>query len=171
VAGRGTGRHRVGPARLRCGDRNGEARVRYNLGVTAIYQHDYASAARRFRAAIAASVDAGRSPGSPASPGTARRREGLASAGTGPGAPGSQAEEHLWRALALFRDTKDQAGEATALSGTGELSLLRGQFTEATRCFGQSLAIYRSIGHRTGVASQLHNLGVGWPKGPAMSTR
>jgi len=137
-----------------CGDRNGEARVRYNLGVTEIYQHDCASAARRFRAATAPFGDNGDRPG------TARGLAGLTPDGTGPGAPGSQAEEHLRRALALFRDTKDQAGEAAALSGTGELCLLRGQLTEAARCFGQSLAIYRSVGHRTGAASQLHNLGV-----------
>jgi tetratricopeptide (TPR) repeat protein len=59
----------------------------------------------------------------------------------------------------VLRDARHQLGEAGALERIGELSLRRGQVTQAADFFEQALAIYRRIENRGGVADVLGSLG------------
>ncbi len=71
-----------------------------------------------------------------------------------------QATGHLGEALALFRDTSDQAGQARALGNLGMADYQQGRYQSATSYLQQALALYRQMGDTVGEGRQLQNLGV-----------
>ena len=71
-----------------------------------------------------------------------------------------QATGHLGEALALFRDTSDQAGQARALGNLGLADYQQCRYQSATSYLQQALALYRKMGDMVGEGRQLQNLGV-----------
>jgi tetratricopeptide (TPR) repeat protein len=69
------------------------------------------------------------------------------------------AQQHCLRALETFRKNTERYGEASALTGLGNIAQTRGDLAEAERLQRESLAIKREIGDRQGEADSLHNLG------------
>lgn len=63
------------------------------------------------------------------------------------------------RALQIFCDIGDRAGEANCIQGLGDVNTQRWELTEARERYEQALAIYRAIGDRRGEANCIHALG------------
>jgi tetratricopeptide (TPR) repeat protein len=70
-----------------------------------------------------------------------------------------QAFDQLQLALQVFREEQDHHREAEALGQLGELSLRRGQLTQAAVFCAQSLAIYRRVDQPEGIAAGLRAVG------------
>ena len=69
---------------------------------------------------------------------------------------------NIERALALFRELGDKAGQADCLNARGRMH--GSDFPAATACHDQALALFHDIGHRRGESDTLSTLGVirGW---------
>ncbi|HEY6313850.1 MAG TPA: tetratricopeptide repeat protein [Streptosporangiaceae bacterium] len=70
-----------------------------------------------------------------------------------------QASDHLWQALALFRQAGYLADEAEALTSLGAVELHQGGYQQAASRHRQALAIFREIGDRSGEADARNGLG------------
>ena len=70
------------------------------------------------------------------------------------------ADQHLQRALVLFRQAGDPAGQARTRNALGSISAELGRYRTATDHFTQALALYRQAGDRIGEARVLNRLGV-----------
>jgi tetratricopeptide (TPR) repeat protein/DNA-binding XRE family transcriptional regulator len=71
-----------------------------------------------------------------------------------------EADDHLRRALALFRQVGDLAAQGHALHNLGIIYHYQGRYREAVSIHRQALAIYRETGDPVFEASTLCNLGV-----------
>jgi Flp pilus assembly protein TadD len=69
------------------------------------------------------------------------------------------AQNYFERALKIFTQIGDRAGEARSLNNLGRIAATRGDPAEAERLHRESLAIAREIGNRRGEAGSLNNLG------------
>lgn len=70
----------------------------------------------------------------------------------------ARARQLVREALALARETEDQAREATARHQLATIALERGAYAEAEEQFRKSLQINQDIGNRAGEAATRHNL-------------
>ena len=71
----------------------------------------------------------------------------------------------MTRALALYRELGDQAGQGDALKGLGLLHGLTGDFRGWQPSLRQALGLFREISHRRGEAQTLNELDVEWITG------
>lgn len=69
-----------------------------------------------------------------------------------------QAEEHLDRALALFRQAGDTRGVAGVEDDLGRVAFLRGAYPQALERHGRALDLRRALGEKRSLALSLHNL-------------
>jgi tetratricopeptide (TPR) repeat protein/uncharacterized protein YciU (UPF0263 family) len=76
-----------------------------------------------------------------------------------------EVEEHLNRALDLYRDLDDTSGMALVLKDLGGLQLRRGTHTGAVDIFKRSLDLYRKIEDTGGIAKIENNLGIAYWQG------
>jgi tetratricopeptide (TPR) repeat protein len=70
----------------------------------------------------------------------------------------ARAEEHLFDALALFRQAGDSRGVAAVEDDLGRLAFLRGDFPQAIERHGRALDLRRALEAKQGIALSLHNL-------------
>ena len=68
------------------------------------------------------------------------------------------ADEHLQRALALFRQAGDSRGVAAVEDDLGRLAFLRGDYAAALERHGRALDLRRALGNKRSLALSLHNL-------------
>ncbi|HEY1618899.1 MAG TPA: BTAD domain-containing putative transcriptional regulator [Streptosporangiaceae bacterium] len=71
-----------------------------------------------------------------------------------------QAEGHLRRALALYRQSCDRAGEACALDSLGFIVYCQGDYGRSAGYCRRALALYRQAGGRPGEARARQHLGL-----------
>jgi tetratricopeptide (TPR) repeat protein len=69
-----------------------------------------------------------------------------------------KAEEHLDRALALFRLAGDTRGVAGVEDDLGRVAFLRGAYPQALERHGRALDLRRALGEKRSLALSLHNL-------------
>jgi len=69
-----------------------------------------------------------------------------------------KAEEHLDRALALFREAGDTRGVAGVEDDLGRVAFLRGAYPQALERHGRALDLRRALGEKRSLALSLHNL-------------
>jgi len=69
------------------------------------------------------------------------------------------AQLHLRRALELYEELGDIAGQGAVHTSFASLRSEQGQFPDALRHANQALTLWRAIDHRTGQAEALNNLG------------
>ena len=70
-----------------------------------------------------------------------------------------EGREYLRAALAQTSDRPTRI-RAQALNGAGALAQTQGDYAEARAAYAQSLEIWQTLGHQTGVATALNNLGL-----------
>lgn len=70
------------------------------------------------------------------------------------------ATKHLNAALALFEESNDERGIASAVDDLGKLHWLRGDYQRALEATQRALAMRRRIGDRRSIALSLNNLGL-----------
>jgi tetratricopeptide (TPR) repeat protein len=70
------------------------------------------------------------------------------------------ATKHLNAALALFEESNDERGIASAVDDLGKLHWLRGDYARALEATQRALAMRRRIGDRRSIALSLNNLGL-----------
>jgi tetratricopeptide (TPR) repeat protein len=70
-----------------------------------------------------------------------------------------QAEDHLGRALAIFREFGNRRGEAYALQNPGHVLQGQARYQQAAGFHRQALALFREIGDRSTEAASLNSLG------------
>jgi tetratricopeptide (TPR) repeat protein len=70
------------------------------------------------------------------------------------------ASKHLNAALALFEESGDERGIASAVDDIGKLHWLRGDYQRALEATQRALAMRRRIGDRRSIALSLNNLGL-----------
>jgi predicted ATPase len=68
------------------------------------------------------------------------------------------AEQHLDRALALFRAAEDKRGVAAVEDDLGRIAFLRGQYTQALERHRRAFELRSALGEKRSLALSLHNL-------------
>jgi predicted ATPase/DNA-binding winged helix-turn-helix (wHTH) protein len=77
-----------------------------------------------------------------------------------------EGREHLARLVPLARTSVPTPARAKVLTGAGHLAHNQGDYTTARALFEESLALWREIGNKRGVASALNDLGwMAWRQG------
>jgi predicted ATPase len=77
-----------------------------------------------------------------------------------------QAAALLRESLAIYRVLRDKQGIARALSGLGNVALVRNDFEEATAHYEQSLNLFRGLDDKPGISRSLYLLGnLAWYQG------
>lgn len=83
-----------------------------------------------------------------------------------------EGRERLAQILRLPETSQHTAARAKALAGGGNLAHNQGDYTAARVLFEESLALWREMGHKQGVATALNDLGwVAWRQGDYAVTR
>jgi|SRR5579871_57973 len=70
-----------------------------------------------------------------------------------------EGREHLQAALSAETAPQQTRARAKALNGAGNLAWRQGDFAAARALYEESLAIYRELGNKSGIAASLGNLG------------
>ncbi len=71
-----------------------------------------------------------------------------------------EAEEHLRKSVAMYREVGFEKGVAYGLNNLGIVARIRGEYERAWRFSREGLTIFQDIGHLPGAASALANLGL-----------
>jgi predicted ATPase/DNA-binding winged helix-turn-helix (wHTH) protein len=83
-----------------------------------------------------------------------------------------EGRERLARLLPLARTSVPMAARAKVLTGAGHLAHNQGDYAAARALFAESLALWREIGNKRGIASALNDLGwMAWRQGDYTTTR
>ena len=69
------------------------------------------------------------------------------------------AAANVTRALALYRDLGDRAGQGDAFNGLGLLHRMTGDYPASAACHRQAFELFSNLGHRRGQGDSLYGLG------------